>query len=185
MKGKIGLEEHFAIDDTLMDSKGVLSRRHLGRGARPHPRPARPPTEADGRVRHADDDSVAERAGDPGHPRRQEGQRDRAQGQRLSRRAGAEAPGPLPGAGRAAAAGPRHGDARAGALRQANSAWSARWPTASRRSATRHDRLSRREAVLAVLGDVRPARRAVLPASAQSAAAGRAHLQGRRLAARA
>ncbi len=24
MKGKIGLEEHFAIDDTLMDSKGFF-----------------------------------------------------------------------------------------------------------------------------------------------------------------
>ena len=66
MKGKIGLEEHFAIDDTLKDFKGVLPRRHLERGARAHPRPAWPQASPDGRVRHGDDDPVAERAGDPG-----------------------------------------------------------------------------------------------------------------------
>ena len=36
MKGKIGLEEHFAIDDTLNNSEGFLPRGHLGGGARAH-----------------------------------------------------------------------------------------------------------------------------------------------------
>ena len=42
MKGKIGLEEHFAIDDTLMDSKGFFPEVHLDRSPRPHHGSARP-----------------------------------------------------------------------------------------------------------------------------------------------
>ena len=33
MQGKIALEEHFAIDDTLMDSKGYFARRRLAGSA--------------------------------------------------------------------------------------------------------------------------------------------------------
>ena len=152
MKGKIGLEEHFAIDDTLNDSKGFFPDdiwvEVRDRIIDLHGRRLRLMDEFGMR----DDDPVAERAGDPGHPRRQEGQRDRPQGQRLSGRAGAQAPRPLPGAGRAAAAGPRHGGEGAAALRQGarHGRRAGQRLLADRRS--EHDRLSRREAVLAVLG---------------------------------
>ena len=172
MKGKIGLEEHFAIDDTLIDSKGFfpddiwleVRERILDL----HGRRLRLMDEFGMEMMILSLNAPAIQA----IPDAEEGQRDRAQGQRLSRRAGEEAPRPLPGARRAAAAGSRSRRARAAALREG--------PRHGRRAGQRlladrrseHDRLSRREAVLAVLGRVRQARRAVLSAPAQPAAAG-------------
>ena len=118
MKGKIGLEEHFAIDDTLNNSKGFFPDNIWVEVRDRDDGSARPAVAADGRARHGDDDPVAERAGGAGDPRCEEGQRDRAQGQRLSRRAGAQAARSLPGARRAADAGSRSGGRGTAALRQ-------------------------------------------------------------------
>ena len=106
MKGKIGLEEHFAIDDTLNDSKGFfpdniwieVRERILDL----HGRRLRLMDEFGMQMMILSLNAPAIQA----HPRRQEGQRDRPQGQRLSGRTGAKAPGSLPGAGGAAAARP-------------------------------------------------------------------------------
>ncbi len=133
-----------------------------------HPWPA---ARADGRARHRDDAAVAQRAGGAGDSRHGARRRNRAQGQRLSRRTGAEAAGPISGLCRARHAGSGRRGARTRALRQG-----ARLPRragqrlfASRRR--RHRALLRPAAIPAVLGDGRTARRAVLSASAQSAAA--------------
>ena len=107
MKGKIGLEEHFAIDDTLMDSKGFfpddiwveVRERILDL----HGRRLRLMDEFGMEMMILSLNAPAIQA----IPDPKKRQRDRAQGQRLSGRAGAQAPRPLPGAGRAAAAGPR------------------------------------------------------------------------------
>ena len=183
MKGKIGLEEHFAIDDTLERFEGVLPRRHLDRGARPHPRPPRP------RLRLMDEFGMQMMILSLNAPAIQ-AIPDAKKANEIARKANdylAEQVQKRPDRFQALAAlplqdpdmaaqgtaalrqGPRHGR-RAGQRLLAD-----------RRS--QHDRLSRREAVLAVLERVRAARRAVLSASAQSAAAGRAHLQGARMAA--
>ena len=89
MKGKIGLEEHFAIDDTLMDSRAFFPddiwEEVRERILDLHGRRLRLMDEFGMR----DDDPVAERARRSRPFPTPSGQRDRAQGQRLSRRAGA------------------------------------------------------------------------------------------------
>ncbi len=82
MQGKIGLEEHFAIEETVNDSKGFSAGRACGRRcARAlldmHDRRLR----ADGPARHRDDAAVAQRAGRAGDPRPE------AQANELARRA--------------------------------------------------------------------------------------------------
>ncbi len=113
MQGKIALEEHFAIEDTLNDSKGFFPDK-VWQEVR-----ARVLDLHDRRIRLMDEYGIEMMLLSLNAPAVQAipdpraGERDRAQGQRLSGRAGGEAAGPLPGAGGAADAGSRSGDARA------------------------------------------------------------------------
>ena len=177
MQGKIALEEHFAIPETAADSLGYFPEAGAGGGRRAQRRHPWPAAVADGSARHRDDAAVAECAGRPGDPRQGEGRRHRAQGQRLSRRGGAEAAGAVPGPCGAGHAGSGRGGARTRTLRQG--------ARLSRRAGERllarkrrgHHSLLRPAAIPAVLGHRRAARRAVLSAPAQSAAARCAHLR--------
>ncbi len=106
MQGKIALEEHFAIAETAGDSMGYF------------PEPVRSEVAArnadiHGRRLSLMDEYgiemmllVAQRAGRAGDRRQGARPRRRAQGQRLSGRAGAKAAGPFSGACRACHAGP-------------------------------------------------------------------------------
>ena len=123
-----------------------------------------------GQARHRDDDPVAERARGAGDPRRQAGDRGGAPGQRCAGRRSAQAAGSLCEFCRAADAGPGSRYGRTDPLRQR--------PRHGRRAgqrifANRHAGqrdLLRPAAIPAVLARGRSARRAVLSASAQSAA---------------
>ena len=74
MQGKIGLEEHFAIADTLQRFAPASCRPdywdELEHAAARHPRQA---PAADGRARHRDDAAVAQRAGGAGDSRSAQG----------------------------------------------------------------------------------------------------------------
>ena len=74
MQGKIALEEHFAIPETLMDSAGFVPESYgpSSRAAARHPGQA---ACRDGRAGHRDDDPLAQCAGGPGDTRGAEGQR--------------------------------------------------------------------------------------------------------------
>src|SRR5262245_23278825 len=117
MKGKIGLEEHFAIDDTLMDSRAFFPddiwREVRERILDLHGRRLRLMDEFGMEMMILSLNAPAIQA-IPDAKRANE----IAQGQRLSRGASAKAPRPLPGAGRATAAGSRPRHARARALHQ-------------------------------------------------------------------
>ena len=182
MKGKIGLEEHFAIDDTLNDSKGFfpddiwveVRERILDLHGR--------------RLRLMDEFGMQMMILSLNAPAIQ-AIPDAKKANEIARKANdylAEQVRKRPDRFQALAAlplqDPDHGDQGIAALREGarHGRRAGQRLLADRRS--QHDRLSRREAVLAVLERVRPTRRAVLSASAQSAAAGFPHLQGSRLA---
>ena len=63
MQGKIGLEEHFAINETLMDSAGFVPDDHWPELRSRDPRYSRAPAAPDGSARHGDDAPVPQRAG--------------------------------------------------------------------------------------------------------------------------
>ena len=184
MQGKIALEEHFAIEATLGDSQVFgahvwkdLSHRLLDiqdtRLAR------------NGQARDRNDDPVAECAGDPGNPRRQDCDRGGEAGQRCAGRRSAQAARPFCRLRRAADAGPGSGSRRAHTLRQRarHGRRTGQRIFANRHAGQRH--LLRSAAIPAVLARGRSARRSVLSASAQSAAKLDEILRGPQLAARA
>ena len=185
MQGKIGLEEHFAIPDTLNDSKGFLADSYLARARVAADRHTGAAHRRDGRAGHADDDPVAQRAGDPGIPDAKRAADIGAACKRLPRARGGEAAVALPGPRGARHAGSRRRDARARALREGArlSRRAGERLLADRRSEL--DGLSGRQALRGLLGRVRAARRAVLSASAQSAAIRGADLRRPSVAARA
>src|SRR6266508_408493 len=163
--------------------QGVLSGPRVAGGARARARSARPAASPDGPIWYRDDAAVAQRAGGAGDPRSGAGERACPPRQRFSGGASAQAARPLPGARRAADAGP-------GARRQGAAALRRR-PRLQGRAGQRlragrrqgHGGLLLPRGVLAVLGSGRAPRRAVLSAPAQSAAARRQDLRGPQLAA--
>ena len=170
MQGKIALEEHFAIEATLADSQ--VFGAHVWQDLRPAP--DRHPGHAaarNGQARDRDDDPVAQRAGGAGDPRCQARDCRGQRGQRRARRARApSAPGASP------------------PLPRCRCRTRKRPPTSSRAASSEFGfvgalvngfsqagtpdtvALLRRAAIPAVLARGGSARRAVLPAPAQSAA---------------
>ena len=171
MQGKIALEEHFAIPDTLQDSAGFLPESYWPELKR------RLLDIQDKRLAQMDEHGVEMMILSLNAPAVQaipdasKRQRNSAPGERLSRRAGRQASDAFPGSRRAA-------DAGSGSRDRANSIAASTTLGFKRRAGQRllagRRRRQRRSittsAILAVLGRGRAARRAVLPASAQSAA---------------
>ena len=183
MQGKIALEEHFAIEETLNDSRGFFPDR-VWQEVRErvldlHGR----------RLRLMDEHGIEMMLLSLNAPVVQ-AIPDPAQADALARRAndylaeaGAQAARALPGPRRAADAGSRARRQGARALRQRAGLQrrAGQRLLAGRRQG--HHRLLRPQAVLAVLAGGRATRRAVLSAPAQSAAARRQDLRGPQLAA--
>ena len=184
MQGKVALEEHFAIAETLQDSAGFAPEADW--------------PELKGRLLDIQDRRLREMDAHgiemmllslnapavQAIPNPREGQRNRAPLERLHGRANRPPAEALCRSGRAADANARTCDARADALcagtRLSRRAGQRLQPGG--RQSIRH--LLRRESLLAVLGRGRAARRAVLSASAKPAAEGCRDLRRPPLAAR-
>ena len=97
MQGKIALEEHFAIPETLMDSAGFVPESYWPELKDRLLDIQDKRLAADGRAGRRDDDPLAQRAGRAGDPRRQEGNEIAVRANDYPRRTGRETSRPLSG----------------------------------------------------------------------------------------